>query len=87
MRKQVSGETYIMRSLRIRDPQQYYSGDHIEKNEMGRACSTYGERRSVYSVLVGETLGKIPIGRPRHRGKDDIKMHLQEVGWEGHVLD
>jgi len=44
-----------MRSLMICAPQQYYLGDHIEKNEMGGACSTYGEKRSVYNVLVGET--------------------------------
>ena len=36
-------------------PQQYYTGVHIEKNEMGGARSTYGERKSVHSVLVGET--------------------------------
>ena len=51
----MSGETYIMRSIIICAPQQYYSGNHIEKSEMGGACSIYGERRSVYSVLVGKT--------------------------------
>jgi hypothetical protein len=33
----------------------FHSGDKIEKNEMGKACSTYEERRGAYSVLVGET--------------------------------
>jgi hypothetical protein len=31
---------------------------------------------------VGKPEGKRPLGRPRHRWKDDIKMDLQEVGWE-----
>jgi len=33
---------------------QYCSGDQIEENEMGRACSTYGVRIGVYRVLVGK---------------------------------
>jgi hypothetical protein len=58
-------------------------GDQIEKNEIGRACSTYGERRGVYRVLVGKPEGKRPLGRPRCRWEDNIKMDLQEVGCEG----
>ena len=45
----------------------YYSGDKIEKNGTGGTCSTYGERRDAYSVLVGKPEGKRPLGRPRHR--------------------
>jgi hypothetical protein len=41
------------------------------------------ERRDVYRVLVGKTEGKRPLGRPRHRWEDNIKMDLQEVGCEG----
>jgi len=48
---------------------------------MGRACGTYGgERRGVYRFLVGKPEGKRPLGRPRHRWEDNIKMDLQEVG-------
>jgi len=39
-----------------------------------------GERRGVYRVLVGKPEGKRPLGRPRRRWKDNIKMDLQEVG-------
>jgi len=39
-----------------------------------------GEGRGVYRVLVGKPEGKRPLGRPRHRWEDNIKMHLQEVG-------
>jgi len=48
---------------------------------MGVACSTYGERRDTYRVLVGKTEGRRPLGRPRLRWEDNIKMDLQEVGW------
>jgi len=47
---------------------------------MGGSCSTYGERRGVYKVLVGKPEGKRPLRRP---GEDVIKMDVQEVGWVG----
>jgi len=40
-----------------------------------------GERRVADRVLVGKPEGKRPVGRPRHRWEDNIKMDLQEVGW------
>jgi len=40
-----------------------------------------GERRSAYRVLVGKPEGERPLGRPRLRWEDNIKMNLQEVGW------
>ena len=42
-----------------------------------------GERRGVYRVLVGKSEGKRPLGRPRRRWRDNIKMGLQEVGCVG----
>ena len=48
---------------------------------MGRACSTYGESRGLYRVLVGKSDRKKPLGRPRRKWKDNIKMTLQEVGF------
>jgi hypothetical protein len=42
-----------------------------------------GERRDVYGVLVGKSEGKRPLGRPRCRWEDNIKMDLQEVGSGG----
>jgi len=38
-----------------------------------------GERRGVYRVLVGKPEGKRPLGRPRLRWEDNIKLDLQEV--------
>jgi hypothetical protein len=40
-----------------------------------------GEGRNVYRVLVGKPEGKRPLGRPRRRSEDGIKMDLREIGW------
>jgi hypothetical protein len=50
---------------------------------MGGACSLDGEGRGVYRVLVRKSEGNRPMGRPRRRWHDNIKMDLQEVGCEG----
>ena len=42
-----------------------------------------GERGGLYRVLVGKSERKIPLGIPRHRWEDNIKMDLQEVGCVG----
>jgi hypothetical protein len=42
-----------------------------------------GEGRGVYRVLVGRPEGKRPLGRPRHRREDNIKMDLRETGIDG----
>ena len=43
-----------------------------------------GEERGVYRVLVGKPEGRRPLGRPRRRWVDNIRMDLQEVGiWAG----
>ena len=39
-----------------------------------------GEERGVYRVLVGKQEGERPLGRPRHRWVDNIRVDLQEVG-------
>jgi hypothetical protein len=51
-----------------------------------------GEKRNVYRLLVGKPEGKKPLGRPRHRWIDNIKMDLLEIGfggvyWAGLVQD
>jgi hypothetical protein len=42
-----------------------------------------GVGRGVYRVLVGKAEGRRPLGRPRRRLEDNIKMDLQEVGCRG----
>jgi len=45
------------------------------------------ERRGVHSVLVGKSEGKRPLGRPRRRWEDNIKMDLREVGGGGDWME
>jgi hypothetical protein len=47
---------------------------------MGGACSTFGEGRGVYRVLMGKPEGNRPLGRPRRRWEDNVRMDLQELG-------
>jgi hypothetical protein len=44
-----------------------------------------GEERKVYRVLVGKPEGKRPLGRPRLRWENGIRMDHMEIGWEGEV--
>jgi hypothetical protein len=39
-----------------------------------------GEERKVYKVLVGKSEGKRPLGRPRRRWEDGMRMDLREIG-------
>jgi hypothetical protein len=39
------------------------------------------EKRNAYRLLVGKPEGKGPLGRPRHRWVENIRMELVEVGW------
>jgi hypothetical protein len=58
----------------------------IKSRIMGwaRACSSYVGRIEAYTgVLMCKPERKRPLGRPRHRWEDNIKMDLQEVGCEG----
>jgi hypothetical protein len=42
-----------------------------------------GEKRNAYRILVGKPERKRPLGRPRRRWVDNIKMDLREIGWDG----
>jgi hypothetical protein len=53
---------------------------------MGRPCSTNGEKKNVYRLLLGKPEGMRPLGRPRHRWVDNIKMDVGEIefrDWSG----
>jgi hypothetical protein len=41
------------------------------------------EKRNAYRILVGKPKEKTPLGRPRRRWEDNIKMDLREIGWGG----
>jgi hypothetical protein len=50
---------------------------------MGGACSTNGEKRNAYRLLVGKPEEKRPIRRQRCSWVDNIRMDLGELGWGG----
>jgi hypothetical protein len=52
----------------------------VKEDEMGRTCSTKGEKGNTYRILVGKPEGKRPLGRPRRRWVNNIKMDLRETG-------
>jgi hypothetical protein len=62
------------------------------EDEVGGSCSTNGEKRNAYRLLVGKPDGKRPLGRPRGRWMDSIRIDLGEVGrgdvdWNGLAQD
>jgi hypothetical protein len=50
------------------------------RKRWARHVARMGEGRGVYSILVGRPEGKRPLGRPRHRWEDNIKLDLRETG-------
>jgi len=85
-RDEVTGEWGKLNNEEL-NATQYCGSDEIKKNGMGGACCANGERRGVYRVLVGKPEGKRPLGRPRYRWEDNIKMDLEEEGCGGYGLD
>jgi hypothetical protein len=47
---------------------------------MGKAYSTNGEESNAYIILVGKPEGKRPLGRPRRRCMNNIKIDLRKIG-------
>jgi hypothetical protein len=42
-----------------------------------------GEKRNAYGILVGKPEGQRPLGRPRRRWVDNIKVNFREIEWDG----
>jgi hypothetical protein len=81
---EVTGEWRKFHNEELRD---LYSLPNIIKiiklRRMRWSCNVArrGEKKNVYRLLVGKSEGKRPIGRPRHRWVDNIRMDLGEVRW------
>jgi hypothetical protein len=80
----VTGEWRKLHNEAIRD---LYSSLNIiriiksRRMRWARHVARMGEKRNAYRLLVGKPEGKRPLGRPRRRWVDNIKMDLREVGW------
>jgi hypothetical protein len=61
----------------------YKENDEVMWNEMGRTCSTNGEKRNACRILVGKSDGERPLGRRKRRWVDNIKMDIRETGRYG----
>jgi len=58
------------------------SHDTVSLRLAGHAARM-GEMRNTYNVLVGKSGGERPLGRPRRKWEDNIRIDLMEIGWEG----
>ena len=80
-RGEVTGEWRRLHNEELND---LYSSPNIVRVIKPRRWAGHvarmGEERGVYRVLVGKSEGKKPLGRPRRRWVDNIRMDLQEVG-------
>ncbi|KAJ4439489.1 hypothetical protein ANN_07613 [Periplaneta americana] len=85
-RDEVTGE---WRKLHNAELHALYTSPDIIRNIKSRRLrwtghvARMGESRNAYRVLVGRPEGKRPLGRPRRRWEDNIKMDLREVGYDG----
>ena len=76
-RDEVTGE---WRKLHNEELSDRYSLPNLVRVVKSRRMRWAGQGRGVHRVLVGKLEGKRPMGRPRRRWEDNIKMDLQEVG-------
>jgi len=80
---EVTGEWRRLHNEELND---LYSSPNIvrviksRRMSWARRVARMGEKRGAYRVLVGKPEGKRPLGRPRHRWVDNIRMDLQEMG-------
>jgi hypothetical protein len=83
-RYEVTGEWRKLHDEELRDLYSSSSIIRIIKSRRMRWAghvSRMGEKRNAYRLLVGKPEGKRPLGRPRRRWVDNIRMDLAEVGW------
>jgi hypothetical protein len=83
-RDEVTGEWRKLHNEELRDLYSSPSIIRIIKSRTMRWAGyleRMGEKRNAYRLLVGKPEGRRPLGRPRHRWADNIRMDLVEVGW------
>jgi hypothetical protein len=60
----------------------YHYVEEIKEEEMGGHVTRMGGRRNEYTIFVGKQDGKRPLGGPRRKWEDNIKMNLRDMRWE-----
>jgi hypothetical protein len=89
MRNEVTGEWRKLHNEEVNDLYSSLTTVRVIKSRIIKwagIVARMGEGRGVYRVLVGKCEGKRPLGKPRHRWEDNIKMDLQEVEFGGYGL-
>jgi hypothetical protein len=85
-RDEVTGD---WRKLHNEELHNLYSSQNIIKIIKSRRMrwvghvARMGEKRNAYRILVGKSEGRRPLGRPRRRWVDNIKIDVREIGWDG----
>jgi hypothetical protein len=80
--------TGVWRKLHIKELHNLYSSPNIIRMIRSRRMRwawhvvRIGEAKNAYRILVGKPEGKRPLGRPRRRWVDNIKMDLREIEWD-----
>ena len=89
-RDEITGEWRKLHNEELRDLYSLPNIGRVVKSRRKRwagIVARMGEGRGVYRVLVGKPQGKRPLGRPRRRWEDNIKMDLWEVGGGGDWME
>jgi hypothetical protein len=55
----------------------------LRKTRWARHVANMGRKRNIHKVLVEKSERKIPLGRPRSKCEDNIKIELKGIGWQG----
>jgi hypothetical protein len=84
-RDEVTGEWRRLHNEELNDPYSLQNIIRVIKSRRMRWAghvARMGEGRCAYRILVGRPEGRRPLGRPRRRWENNIKMDLQDVGWD-----
>jgi hypothetical protein len=78
---QEGGENYSMRSFTNCILRHILLCDQAKDNEMSGACIKHEKVRNAYKICVRKREGKNPLGKPRRRWKDNIRIDLRKIWW------